>query len=86
MSVLIDSYNGLGPKGRRYCHMMGHTDVELEAMARALGLQPSWRHGDHYDVTAAKKVEALKLGAIEVDAVKLVELRISRRPTQRTAA
>ena len=81
MSVYIDSYNAVGPKNRRYCHMMADTDVELDGMARSIGLQESWRHGDHYDVTTSKKKRALALGAEEVDAIKLVELRVSRRTT-----
>lgn len=51
----------------RACHMLADTNVELEAMARKLQLRQTWRHGEHYDLTANKRAQAVAAGAREVD-------------------
>ncbi len=62
-----------------HCHMMAESDSELEAMARRLSLKPEWKHGDHYDLTAAKRHQAVEVGAVQVTARDLVRLRRERR-------
>jgi hypothetical protein len=56
-------------------HMQADTLEELHAMADRLGLRRSWFQSkpgkpwhDHYDLTVAKRDQALRLGAIPVSA------------------
>jgi len=63
----------------RCCHLMAITDDELEKMARFLHLDPRWRHGDHYDISAGKRSKAIAAGAIVVDDRFLVALRKQKR-------
>ena len=59
------------------CHMLADSLEELHAMADALGLKRSWFQGHktpHYDICQAKRKEAIKLGAVEADRKKVVEL------------
>lgn len=44
-------------------HMIADTDQELHEMAARIGVARRWYQGDHYDVTQAKKVLAIKYGA-----------------------
>jgi len=69
--VYVDDMNAPATVGRLHsiwCHMYADTDAELHAMARRIGLRRSWfqysQHLPHYDVTAQKRVQALKAGAI----------------------
>lgn len=74
MSVYVDDMFLDG-----WCHMMADTDEELEGIARELKLKPRWRHGDHYDVRPRKRALAVKMGAIEVKPMFLVNIRRQRR-------
>lgn len=81
MSVYVDDYRAR--YGRLVLsHMMADTDAELEGMARALGLDPSWKHGDHYDVCQSKKRRAIELGAVAVTAREIVRVRMRRRANE----
>ena len=51
---------------------------ELHVFARELGIPPRGFHGDHYDLTANKRLWAMRMGAIEVTNRQLVELRKKR--------
>jgi hypothetical protein len=59
----------------RACHMLADSEKELEAFAKRLQLNKSWRHGDHYDLTPLRRAQAIKLGAISVDARTIVRIR-----------
>jgi hypothetical protein len=62
----------------RWCHLFTDQDdqTELHAFARKIGLRRSWfQHEDkypdkpwmwHYDLTAGKRWQALKAGAVEI--------------------
>jgi hypothetical protein len=63
MSVYVDDYRAPF-RGMKMSHLTADTDNELEAFARKLGLKPSWKRRNHYDVSESKRLEALKLGAI----------------------
>lgn len=58
--------------GNRWCHMTADTLEELHAMADSIGLKRSWFQPHHqvelahYDITPAKRVLAIRNGAIEV--------------------
>lgn len=80
MSVYVDEIRHVWPKlpGWRYehaCHMLADTERELEAMARKLKLRQNWRHGDHYDLTANKRRQAVAAGALELSAREMVHVR-----------
>ena len=78
MSVYIDKASNC--RGNMIMsHMMADSDAELDAFAARLGLQPSWRHNDHYDVSRSKRAMAIKLGVVEVPTCELVAMRKSRR-------
>lgn len=81
MSVYVDQTRRIA-RGRgegEWCHMMADTPEELERMARKLGLEPAYRHDDHYELTPTQRLEAVKAGAKEVDTLFLVRLRWSKR-------
>src|SRR5262245_18662409 len=70
MTVYVDK--AIFPwKGKKWCHLFADTDAELHAFARRLGLRRSWFQEPpkaswrHYDITAAKRVRAIELGAVE---------------------
>lgn len=59
-------------RARNWCHMYTDGPIgELHRFAMRLGLKRSWFQADarlpHYDITAAKRRQAVKLGAQEVD-------------------
>lgn len=59
-------------------HMIADTDDELHAMARRIGVLRRWFQGDHYDITKAKRILAVKLGAVEItwrEAGRLMHIR-----------
>lgn len=76
MPVYIDrAENRLGYM--KMCHMLADTEEELHAMADRIGLRREWfqNHGTpHYDVSKAKRQEALRAGAVEIGRRELVGL------------
>jgi hypothetical protein len=78
-------------RGRRWAHLVSDSSLEeLHAFAAALGVDPRLFEGDHYDVTAEWREQAIALGASPVDSRVLVRrlraagLRLT--PAQRQAA
>ena len=75
-----------------WCHMTADTTDELVAMARRIGLRPSWiQHpGDwheHFDLTLSKRKLALEAGAVEVDGMEHTRTFLNpRRLAMRAAA
>lgn len=74
MSVYVDPIIPCIPnKNWKYhysCHLVADTIAELHAFAVCLGLKRSWFQDKtipHYDLTANKRREAMKLGAKEID-------------------
>ena len=50
---------------------------ELETFARTMGLHPAWYQSKsypHYDLTGRRRIQAVKLGAIEITDKELVKL------------
>jgi len=77
MSVYVDK--AIHPYGRmKMCHMLADTQDELHTMAAKIGIQRKWFQnrsaGWHYDICQSKRDLAVKLGAVEVDSRKLIEL------------
>lgn len=59
------------------CHMMADSISELHEMAEKIGLKREWyrpKSSPHYDLSISKRRVAIKLGAIEADGHKIVEL------------
>lgn len=80
MSVYVDKlreYPG-GPRGhKKWCHLIADDLDELEKFARKLNLSIFWFQPfsfPHYDLTEGKRIQALKIGAIEITDNELVNL------------
>ena len=64
--------NGWRLRGNRTpnCHLFADTSEELHAFAERLGMRRSWFQDDprlpHYDLTPARRAEAVRLGAREM--------------------
>jgi hypothetical protein len=72
MAVLVDQaiWNW---RGRRWAHMVSDVSYdELHAFADLLDIPRRAFQGDHYDVPHDYRDEAIRLGALEVDARVLV--------------
>jgi hypothetical protein len=81
MSVYVDKlFPTPGWRYKAACHMVADTVEELHTMAATIGhkrewFQPSPPHTiAHYDLTASRRLLAIKAGAIEIDRHKLVDL------------
>ena len=65
-------------RGMKMCHLLADTLPELHAMAEKLGVRKYFQnmsvHAPHYDICKAKRSLAIKLGAIEIDRKKTVEI------------
>lgn len=60
-------------RGMRWCHLVSDQSYEeLHDFAARLGLRRMAFQGDHYDVNASTRIEALGLGASPVPARQLV--------------
>jgi len=72
MAVLVDQ--AIWPwRGHRWAHLVSDTSYdELHAFAERLGIPRRAFQGDHYDVPAHLRDEAIALGAEAVDARVLV--------------
>jgi len=73
--ILVDGITSYETKLRHkaWSHMVSTVGPdELHAIAARIGLKRSWFQAgasfEHYDVTPTKRVLAIKLGALEVDA------------------
>jgi hypothetical protein len=70
MAVLVDElreYPHTRLPFRHWCHLVSDTDFdELHAFAERLGIPRSRFQGDHYDLPAHIRDEAVALGATEV--------------------
>lgn len=60
-------------RGKRWCHLFSADLEELHRFAGRLGLRRVWFQDPpdatwpHYDVTASRRADALRLGAVEAD-------------------
>ena len=85
MTVYVDrARNRLGRM--LMCHMVADTPGDLASMADRIGLRREWlQHPgtwkEHYDVSKGKRLQAIRAGAVEIDARQLVELM--RNPARR---
>jgi len=73
MAVLVDPAVWPG-RGRLWCHLVSDVSYdELHAFAGRLGLPIRAFDGDHYDLPAERRAEAIAAGAIPVPSLELVE-------------
>ncbi len=83
----------VGRVSGRWSHLTADTREELDAFAAALGLRPEWYQTCkrkcapegtpcphwHYDVVDAKRVEAIRAGAVSITYRQMGELCAARR-------
>lgn len=78
MAVYVDKLRNWGWKLGPSCHLIADSDEELHAFAARLGMKRSWFQesvsGPHYDLTARRRVLAVKLGAAELEDGQFVEI------------
>lgn len=90
MTIYVDNLESWGwiMRGHkvRSCHMFTDTVdlTELHEMAEKIGMKKSWfqdkdRTAPHYDLVESRRIEAVKLGAIELDRRQSVEIWKLRR-------
>lgn len=73
MAVLVDAATWRW-RGRRWAHLVSDASYdELHSFAARLGVPRSAFQGDHYDVPASVRDEALALGAEAVTSRQLVQ-------------
>lgn len=70
-------------RGMRMSHMIADTEEELFTMADRIGVQRKWYQGDHFDISYAKRVLALRAGAVEVTRQELAAIRWCKRMNYR---
>ena len=77
----VDTYRAgaFGRQWRYACHLVADTGAELDDIRKRLNLHPSWRHGDHYDLTSNKRRLAIKHGAVAVTTREMVRIRKQQR-------
>ncbi len=89
MTVLVDA--AVWPwRGRRWAHLVSDESAEeLRRFGAAMDLDPRLYQGDHYDITAEMRDEAIARGAVAIESRELVRrLRASGlrlTPEQRRA-
>ena len=64
-------------RGKLWCHLVADDLEELHSFAAKTGLKREWfqnhRIQPHYDITASKRVIALKMGAKELTTKEMAE-------------
>jgi len=72
MTVLVDE--AIWPfRDKLWCHLVSDSSYdELHALAQRLGLPRRAFQGDHYDVPAAMRDDAIALGALPVTGRELI--------------
>lgn len=80
MSVYVDPLQPTLQNNKwRYnegCHLLADTIEELHSFAEKIGMKRSWFQNPdhalpHYDLTRGKRLQAIKLGAIEIGREKV---------------
>jgi len=91
MTVYVDDLqlaaavpNGARVVSGRWSHLLADTGPELDAFAARLGLHPAWIQqpgtaSEHYDVTARKRLHALRFGAVAIGYAETGHLITCRR-------
>lgn len=83
MTVYVDDMRA--PYGRMImCHMIADSTDELDAMADRIGVARRWKQHagtarEHYDISLAKRAEAVAAGAVEITRRQLSVMVMRRR-------
>lgn len=81
-------------RGKRWCHMFSEDLAALHEFAALLGLRREWFQQPpkaswfHYDITAAKRVKAIRLGAREashIDTLVIAKTMMGKEISPRLA-
>lgn len=70
MAVYVDSLMNWGWRLGASCHLIADSTEELIEFALSIGLKEKWiqdKNIVHFDLTASRRVKAVKSGAIELD-------------------
>jgi hypothetical protein len=69
--------------GHQWCHMFADQKDcdELHDTAKRIGLRREWFQRDHYDLVPTRRAHAVRLGAVEVDRARSVEIWRGQRKT-----
>lgn len=62
-------------EGNLWCHMMADTIGELHTFAARLNVKRCWFDRDHYDLKPRAREAAVRLGAVEITARQMVNVR-----------
>lgn len=86
MSVYVDELFDYGWKLGPSCHLVADTEEELHEFALSLGMKRDWFQCSkpkaglpHYDLTARRRMQAIKKGAIALNRNQFVEMVRKRR-------
>lgn len=91
MTVYVDAVRipAEVPNGNRvvrgvWCHLVADSSTELLDMAARIGLRAEWiqdpgEWGEHFDVTEAKRRQAIAAGAVELTLHQMGDLLNSKR-------
>lgn len=84
MTVYVDQLPGSGwGKWSGGAHMLTSDLDELHRLAAEIGLRRSWFQGHttfaHYDLTASKRRQAVKAGAVEIEFGEIPDDALMRR-------
>ena len=85
MAVFVDDMHRspLGRcRGMKMCHMIAENEIELHLMAERIGVERRWYQRDHYDLPVAKRVLAVRRGAVQVTMRELAALAFLNRVGQ----
>lgn len=78
--VYVDMLINYGWKLGPSCHLLADSEDELHEFAAKIGMKRSWFQPakvgamPHYDLTAGKRMQAVKNGAKEIDRSELVQM------------
>jgi len=79
MTIYVDDA-AIPARGRFWYHIMSdRDDNELHAFALRIGLAREWFHVDHYDVSAGKRLHAVRMGAKAITAAEMATIRRAKR-------
>lgn len=92
MSCYVDPLMNHGWRLGPSCHLFADTLEELQTMARHMGMRAAWiqwpardrRAWAHYDLTASRRRDAVRMGAIELDRNQTVSkwAELNEKPEQ----
>lgn len=77
-------------KYNQSCHMTADGHEELMEFAARLGIKPPWlqhpgRHSEHFDLTASKRAQAVRMGAKELTRDEAAHQLIARMDAAKAA-